>query len=85
VKDNQPLQNPELPENYAAKLAVIAAAITTLGDGLSTIAAAIALQDEENENNQKYQNQVNYSRQFDQIQRELDQMSLRIDKLERRK
>lgn len=36
MKNNQSSQKPELPENYAAKLAVIAGAITTLGDGLAT-------------------------------------------------
>lgn len=38
-------QNPK-KENQAAKLAVIAGAITTLGDALATIAAGMALEEE---------------------------------------
>jgi|tagenome__1003787_1003787.scaffolds.fasta_scaffold20972641_2 hypothetical protein len=45
-------QNPETPETYAAKLAFIGAALSTLGDGVSTIAAGISLQELQNANNQ---------------------------------
>ena len=61
MKNNQSSQKPELPENYAAKLAVIAGAITTLGDGLATIAAAIALQEAENRVSKTSQNNTNHS------------------------
>lgn len=77
---NQP---PDLPENYAARLAVIAGAITTLGDGLSTIAATLALQEASQENGK--QDQKMYSKQIEKMQKQMDQLASRIDKLERYK
>lgn len=47
MKENKPdqvNQNSVSPEIYAAKLAVIAGAITTLGDALGTFAAVLDLE-----------------------------------------
>ncbi|MDR7080724.1 hypothetical protein J2Y03_005822 [Neobacillus niacini] len=57
MKDNHNSPKPEPQnfnmENQAAQLAVIAGLITTLGDDLSTVAAALALQEaqQSNQNN----------------------------------
>ncbi|MGE6514081.1 hypothetical protein [Lysinibacillus sphaericus] len=67
-------QNPK-KENQAAKLAVIAGAITTLGDALATIAAGMALEDELNENNQNNQDSLdNLQQQIDYLKYEMSQM-----------
>ena len=39
------VQNNTLPENFSAKLAVIASAISTFGDALATVAAVLALEE----------------------------------------
>ena len=62
MKDNHNSPKPEPQnfnmENQAAQLAVIAGLITTLGDDLSTVAAALALQEaqQSNQNNIKNSN-----------------------------
>ncbi|QCR30776.1 hypothetical protein [Lysinibacillus sp. SGAir0095] len=61
-------------ENQAAQLAVIAGLISTLGDGLATIAAALALQEIEKSN----QNTNNSNANLD-----LQNLQMRIDILEK--
>ena len=56
VNNNQTGQNTVSPEVYAARLSLIGTALSTLGDGLQTIAAGITLQELENPTNQNSQN-----------------------------
>lgn len=62
--------------SQAAKLAVIAGAITTLGDALATIAAGLALEDElkENESN---------SNDIDKLQKQIDELNYEMKQLKR--
>lgn len=78
MKQNKGNRNSEGLESvsHAAKLAVIAGAITTLGDALSTIAAGLALEDElkENENN---------SSEIDKLQKQIDELNYEMKQLKR--
>ncbi|MGX9134740.1 hypothetical protein ACWV26_10210 [Rummeliibacillus sp. JY-2-4R] len=85
MRNDQTNNHLESPENYAAKLAVIVSAISTLGDGLSTIAASIALQQEVIEDTKNHQKDENNSNQIEQLQKQMSQLSKRIAKLERTK
>lgn len=78
MKQNKGNRNSEGLESvsHAARLAVIAGAITTLGDALSTIAAGLALEDElkENENN---------SNEIDKLQKQIDELNYEMKQLRR--
>ncbi|MCM0624086.1 hypothetical protein M5J14_06060 [Lysinibacillus sp. OL1_EC] len=78
MKQNKGNRNSEGLESVsqAAKLAVIAGAITTLGDALATIAAGLALEDElkENESN---------SNDIDKLQKQIDELHYEMKQLKR--
>lgn len=68
-------------ENQAAQLAVIGGLISTLGDGLSTVAAAMALQEAQqqsiqngNGNNKWIVELQNMQKRMDALERELKQI-----------
>ncbi len=77
MKNNKSYRNSEGNESgsQAAKLAVIAGAITTLGDALATIAADLAVEDElkENESN----------RDIDKLQKQIDELNYEMKQLKR--
>lgn len=66
-------------ENDAAKLAVIAGLITTLGDGLSTIAAMMAL--EEAQSQQSNTNNNSYSNKIDELEKQVQYLTKELNKL----
>ncbi|MEK3727242.1 MULTISPECIES: hypothetical protein [Lysinibacillus] len=78
MKNNKGYRNSEGIESVsqAAKLAVIAGAITTLGDAIATIAAGLALEDElkENESN---------SNDIDKLQKQIDELNYELKQLKR--
>ncbi|WP_075619146.1 hypothetical protein [Paenisporosarcina indica] len=82
--NNQNGQNTESPEIYAARLSLIGTALSTLGDGLQTVAAGITLQELENPNTQDSQKQLDLSSQLELMQKQIDQLSRKIDKMERK-
>ena len=84
VNNNQMGQNTGTPEIYAAKLAFVGAALSTLGDGLSAIAAGITLQELENPNNQNSQDQLDQSNQLELMQKQIEQLTRKIESMERR-
>ena len=77
MKNNKSYRNSEGNEfgSQAAKLAVIAGAITTPGDALATIAADLAVEDElkENESN----------RDIDKLQKQIDELNYEMKQLKR--
>jgi len=56
----------------AAKLAFIGASIATIGDGLSAIAAGLALEELVNPIDQRSQNPTHHSKQLDATQQQID-------------
>ncbi|MGY4796071.1 hypothetical protein ACVNNN_13800 [Lysinibacillus fusiformis] len=78
MKNNKGNRNSDGIESVsqAAKLAVIAGAITTLGDALATIAAGLALEDElkENESN---------SNDINKLQKQIDELNYEMKQLKR--
>lgn len=78
MKNNKGYRNSEGNESVsqAAKLGVIAGAITTLADALATIAAGLALEDElkENESNRD---------DIDKLQKQIDELNYEMKQLKR--
>lgn len=78
MKNNKGYRSSEANDSgsQAAKLAVIAGAITTLGDALATIAAGLALEDElkENESNRD---------DIDKLQKQIDELNYEMKQLKR--
>ncbi|AHN21743.1 hypothetical protein EYB33_10625 [Lysinibacillus sphaericus] len=64
-------------ENDAAKLAVIAGIITTLGDVLATIAAIMALEEAQKSNN----NNNNNSNKIDELEKQVQYLTKELHKL----
>lgn len=72
-------------ENFPEKLAVIGGVITTLGDAIATVAAMAALQDAQNSQNQSNNDiQLEYSKRLDSMQRQIDYLHKKIDKMDRK-
>ncbi|AVK97103.1 hypothetical protein FCT18_05800 [Lysinibacillus sphaericus] len=66
-------------ENDAAKLAVIAGIITTLGDVLATIAAIMALEEAQKSNNNNNNN--NNSNKIDELEKQVQYLTKELHKL----
>ncbi|WP_155591073.1 translation initiation factor 2 [Lysinibacillus cavernae] len=75
-RNNKPNQSNDSIEIYAAKLSYIGTAISTLGDGLQTIAAGLALEALVNANNDSSQNNngddIQTVKKMDQMQKQID-------------
>ena len=72
------VQNNTLPENFSAKLAVIASAISTFGDALATVAAVLALEEsiESDATDAKNQEiQKNQEKQMIKMQKQIDYLT----------
>ncbi|KPN96268.1 hypothetical protein [Lysinibacillus sp. ZYM-1] len=78
MKNNKGYRNSEGTETVgqAAKLAVIAGAISTLGDALATIAAGLALEDELRENESK-------NNDIDKLQKQIDDLNYEMKQLKK--
>jgi TolA-binding protein len=78
------VQDNTLPENFSAKLAVIASAITTFADALATVSAVLALEesiksDETDAKNLKIQK--NQENQLKQMQKQIDYLTNQISQM----
>ena len=78
LKNNQNKSN-EFPESQAAQLAVIAGLITTLGDGLATIAALLAIE----EAKQSPQSDSNSIDDSQNLQKQIDDLSKEIKQIKK--
>lgn len=78
--DNQDSENLQT-DSQSAKLAVIAAAITTFADALATIAAVLAIEEArqeqaDNGDNKKMQKQINYlTSEIEKIKKQINPRS----------
>lgn len=82
--DNTPQgENSTSPEIYAARIGFIGALLSTLGDGLQSVGAGIALQQLENSSSQDTQTQSDQSDQIESMQKQIDQLTRKIEKMER--
>lgn len=70
-------------DTQIAKLAYIGSVITTIGDGIAAYAAGLALSELENGDSQDGVDQTEVMGQLVKMQKQLDMLSLRLDKLER--
>ena len=73
---NKPNTSNSNTENQAAQLAVIAGLITTLGDGLATVASIMALQEaqQSNQNSDNNQSNMELQKRMDALENELRQI-----------
>lgn len=74
-------QNAESPEIYAARLSLIGTALSTLGDGLQTVAAAIVLRELENANEKKQntEDELDIKSHLEVMQRQIDHIARTVD------
>jgi hypothetical protein len=82
-KNNEAATQDNNPVSQAAALAVIAGLITTLGDGLSTVAAALAIQEAQQQGNNSGNNNGNNSAELQQMQQQLDYLTKEVKRLKR--
>ena len=78
------VQNNTLPENFSAKLAVIASAISTFGDALATVAAVLALEEsiESDATDAKNQEiQKNQEKQMIKMQKQIDYLTEQLSQI----
>ncbi len=80
IKNNEAQNNN--PISQAATLAVIAGIITTLGDGLATVAAALAIQESQQQSTNNGDN-ANSSVDLQGIQQQLNYLSMEIKKIKK--
>ncbi|MER2037549.1 MAG: multidrug ABC transporter ATPase [Solibacillus sp.] len=93
MKNNNPKNNSEAaqenPISQAATLAVLAGIITTLGDGLATVAAALAIQEtqqaaaENNATNGGPSNNGNSNANLQEIHQQLNYLTKEVKKIKR--
>lgn len=83
--------NNESPDIFAARLALIGSILTTLGDGLTTVASSIVLQQllennnsQQNSNTQNSKNQIDQSKQLERLQKQVDYLTRKMEKDNRR-
>ncbi|MEV9641743.1 translation initiation factor 2 [Mammaliicoccus sciuri] len=77
-------ENSTSPEIYAARIGFIGTLLSTLGDGLQSIGAAITLQQLENASIQDTQTQSDQSNQFESMQKQIDHLTKKIERMERK-
>lgn len=83
---NQSSQNVDSPEIYAARLSLIGSTLSTLGDGLQTITAGIALQELKNQSSaQNSSNESDHTNQIEIMQKQIERLAQKIERLERRR
>lgn len=88
MNNKNDLQNDSSSEStdlLVAKLALFGATLTTIGDGIAALAAGIALKGLENTNNQKSSEQSNQSAQIEQMQKQINELTRKLDIIERSK
>lgn len=81
----QNAQSKESTDILVAKLAFFGGTLATIGDGITAIAAAIALQELEKKNNQNSSEQSNQSAQLEQMQKQINELTRKLDTIERSK
>ncbi|MFJ5766609.1 translation initiation factor 2 [Lysinibacillus sp. NPDC093210] len=69
---NNSNQSTDSLDIYAAKLAYIGTSISTLGDGIQTIAAGLTLESLKKASNQSSQDLPNQSKQTENMQKQID-------------
>lgn len=87
-RNNKPNQGNESIEIYAAKLSYIGTAISTLGDGLQTIAAGLALEALQNANNDSSQTNNgngngNQTVKIDNMQKQIDYLIAELKQIKK--
>jgi hypothetical protein len=71
-------------EVSSAKLAILAGAVTTFGDILGTIAAALALEEELQAEAEQTEYQKMQDEKIESMQKQIDELTLQIKNLTRR-
>lgn len=82
-RTNKPNQNNDSLEIYAAKLAYIGTAISTLGDGLQNIAAGLALEALQNANNNSSPSNGEQTVKVDNMQKQIDYLIAELKQIKK--
>jgi len=81
VNNGESGQNSTLPENYSAKLSILASVISTFGDALATVAAVLALEEAVEANRQDAINQKNQEQQMIKMQKQIDYLTNQVSQI----
>lgn len=82
-KKNKPIdQSSDSLDTDIAKLAFLGATLTTIGDGITAIAAGMALQ--QLEDKQSSNSQAELQKQVDKMQKQIDQLTYKMERLDRK-
>ncbi|MCR8658871.1 translation initiation factor 2 [Paenibacillus endoradicis] len=84
-KTNNREQDNDEAETLIAKLGFWGVALATIGDGLATIAAGLELQQLEKAKEQRSDSQLDLDQQIELMQKQIDQLTYKIEKMERKK
>ncbi|URN95586.1 MAG: translation initiation factor 2 [Candidatus Pristimantibacillus lignocellulolyticus] len=84
-KNKQTEQNSDAEDRYIAKLAFLGGTLATIGDGIAAVAAGMALQQFDKEKNQSSDDQSDLIQQIEQMQKQIDLLTYKIEKMERKK
>ncbi len=68
-------------ENAAAKLAILGAVIATIGDGISAIAAVMALEESILDDARQQQDQKELDQKFQKMQKQIDDLTNQLSKM----
>lgn len=84
VNNGESGQNSTLPENYSAKLAIIASVISTFGDALATVATVLALEEAIEDNIEDAINQKNQEKQLKKMQKQIDYLTNQLTQINKK-
>ncbi|MEK3974517.1 MULTISPECIES: translation initiation factor 2 [unclassified Psychrobacillus] len=88
MKNNNNFKNGQGEEStdiLVAKLAFFGGTLATLGDGITALAAGIALQELEKSNAQNSSEQSNQTAQLEQMQKQINELTRKLNNIERSK
>lgn len=84
-KNNSSNQNNDAEDRLIAKLAFWGGALATLGDTFATISAGLALQQLDKDKDQSTDDQSDLVQQIENMQKQIDQLTYKLEKMERKK
>lgn len=77
---NQPAESQEI---FIAQLSYIGAAISTLGDGIQAIAAALTLESLKNANNQSTESSTDQSQKTESMDKQIDYLITELEEIKK--
>lgn len=83
-KRNRQDQSFDSTEVNIAKLELLGSTLVTIGEGITTVAAGMAVQQLEQKEREDTLNQAELVKQMEHMQKQIDQLTYRLEKLDRK-